>query len=156
MKERLTFTISAAKQKAFLQHRIFNRNLNDIHVSNPTVMIFPVLLTVSPEFLKPELMATECWRRGNIRLNQWFWCFSMYAAGSQRTADWIAQWSEIEALTTTYNDEIHKGNTSLFFLHYDFHFYGKYILVLNVGWWLVSLIINWYYWFSKNMSRNPS
>lgn len=30
------------------------------NVTKPTVMIFPVLLTVRPEFLKPELMATEC------------------------------------------------------------------------------------------------
>lgn len=33
---------------------------NSGNVTMPTVMIFPVLLTVRPEFLKPELMATEC------------------------------------------------------------------------------------------------
>lgn len=31
-----------------------------------TMIIFPVLLTVRPEFLKPELMATECWRREKL------------------------------------------------------------------------------------------
>lgn len=35
-------------------------------VLKPTIMIFPVLPTVRPEFRKPELMATECWKRDKI------------------------------------------------------------------------------------------